>query len=1035
MNKNLYKQNFNLAVNNTCIIPRVSQEALNSFAINLSKNFKQYISNTPKTSNWNTILDSKKSIMNRFETKKNNPMGLNIYRDNFRTPIFITGEFDMKKNENALMSNQPESIALSYISDNKDLFLINSPDSEFLLSEKIQDNEKNKHLIFKQQFKNIPVWGKEIIVHIDSKDQIYLINGRYIPTPASINPETSQIENNYATSIAENNLRQSIGKNSLTEAEKELLNWTGPLSSKCIWINDFNGEAHLAWHIQIRPNIKDNWYYFIDAIDGRILEKYNATQFDGPTTGTGVDLSGTNRTLNVYLEQGTYYMFDASRSMYKASESDFFKKGAIVTQDAKNQDLTNQTKTYVVSSPNNQWNDRVSVSAHYHLAQAYEYYFNTHNRNSLDDNGMTILSLIHVTDNNQSFDNAYWNGKFIVFGDGGSLCKEWAGAKDFAGHELTHAVITHTVDLEYKFQSGALNEALADWGGAMIDREDWKIGEDIARQSAFPTGTVRDMENPHNGGNNGDYYWQPQHMNEFLNFSLERDNGGVHYNSGIINKATSLIGNAIGKDKLEKIYYRLLQNRYLSKQSQFIDMRLAAVKSASELYGPTSNEVSEVKKAFDAVGILDGNETKPDPDKPPVQGNSFVAFVDNQLINGNTDNSLLIGKPVIQDPQNDIFLVTSTQVYTGSGCSVTIPDNGSFILFIDENNYVKAILPDGTNEIFISTTGDWHSISISADGKRLAATSTAKEPIIYIFDLTTSQVKPVELYIPTTTNDPDYREQPVYADALDWSLDGSVLVYDALNATYDNEGEIYAYWDINLLDPNSGVIVRLLPPLNEGVNAGNPVFANNGNRFIAFDVFDDNGKQHYINIADIFSGNLGNIVYFAANDFISGFPSFSVDDSKLAFHYFDPEDNIYYIFQIALSQNKLNPIGSPAGYVGGAIFPKWFAIGTRPTNIIEKIADNSEIWLSCYPNPVGESSVLECILPVNGYLSVKIFDYMGNQIATLKSNEFTSDGSHTYSFNSNKSKKLHSGSYYCLVEFNTGNGINNKKIFPIIVID
>ena len=81
---------------------------------------------------------------------------------------------------------------------------------------------------------------------------------------------------------------------------------------------------------------------------------------------------------------------------------------------------------------------------------------------------------------------------------------------------MTHGVIQSTANLEYQGESGALNESFADVFGTMIDRDDWKIGEDVVKTSFFPSGALRDLENPHNGAptNNFDKGWQPRHYNE-----------------------------------------------------------------------------------------------------------------------------------------------------------------------------------------------------------------------------------------------------------------------------------------------------------------------------------------------------------------------------------------------------------------------------------------------------------------------------------------------------------------------------------------
>ncbi len=101
-------------------------------------------------------------------------------------------------------------------------------------------------------------------------------------------------------------------------------------------------------------------------------------------------------------------------------------------------------------------------------------------------------------------DNAFWNGVFMAYGDGNVAFKPLAQALDVAAHEMTHGVIQHTVNLEYRGESGALNESFADVFAAMVDRDDWQLGEDVIKSlGLFPSGALRDMAHPHNGVSRG----------------------------------------------------------------------------------------------------------------------------------------------------------------------------------------------------------------------------------------------------------------------------------------------------------------------------------------------------------------------------------------------------------------------------------------------------------------------------------------------------------------------------------------------------
>ncbi|WP_258871159.1 M4 family metallopeptidase, partial [Halobacillus trueperi] len=184
---------------------------------------------------------------------------------------------------------------------------------------------------------------------------------------------------------------------------------------------------------------------------------------------------------------------------------------------------------------------------------------------------------------------------------------------DVAAHEMAHGVTTNSAGLLYRFQSGALNEAFSDIFGALVDEEDWEIGEDIMAEDAIASGrtSLRSLSNPSKypvgedyvpyGDGNGMY---PSHMDEYYDLPLELDNGGVHINSSIINHAAYITGEQIGKEKLGQIYYRAL-TVYLQPESDFSHARESLIQSAVDLYGENSEEAQATEDGFNQVGITE----------------------------------------------------------------------------------------------------------------------------------------------------------------------------------------------------------------------------------------------------------------------------------------------------------------------------------------------------------------------------------------------------------------------------------------------
>ncbi|WP_149428030.1 MULTISPECIES: M4 family metallopeptidase [Exiguobacterium] len=330
------------------------------------------------------------------------------------------------------------------------------------------------------------------------------------------------------------------------------------------------------------------WTYFIDANSGKVLNK-----FDQLAHATGTTVLGTSATFNTTLSAGKYYLQDTTRG-----------KG-VYTYDAKNRTSLPGTLWADADNVFNATYDRAAVSAHVNAAKTYDFYKNTYGRNSYDNAGARLNSTVHYSTN---YNNAFWDGTKMVYGDGdGTTFVALSGALDVVAHELTHAVTEYTAGLVYQNESGAINEAVSDIMGTVAEYTvgsnfDWLVGEDIYTPGVSGD-ALRSMSNPA-------AYGDPDHYSK--RYTGTQDNGGVHINSGIINKAAYLLGNGgtfynvsvtgIGVPKLGAIYYRAL-NVYLTPNSNFSSLRAAVVQSAKDLYGSTSAEATAAAKSFDAVGV------------------------------------------------------------------------------------------------------------------------------------------------------------------------------------------------------------------------------------------------------------------------------------------------------------------------------------------------------------------------------------------------------------------------------------------------
>ncbi len=912
------------------------------------------------------------------------------------TPTFIIVRQEKGSLSKLAAPLAAKAMAIEFFKENASLFQLENPETELQATDEVSDAFGKTHVKFNQYFNGVPVWGHDIVTHLDEHNLVYAINARYSPTPKSVDVNRLSISSQSAIQIARTDLEKSVKIEELPDWAKSICKYYEPQAKKYIWIQDKRQQSHLVWHVQIRPNLRDNWYYFVDAQNGAILEKYNATNFDGPATAQATDLNGVTQTVHSYQVGNAYYMLDASRPIWQTNQPDILNdpRGALLTLDVQNHDLDQDAKLFFVMSENNTWSDPVAVSAHCNMGIVFNYFYNTHGRKAIDNNGSTIISLIHVTQNSKPMDNAYWNGALMIYGDGNVAYKPLAGGLDAAAHEMTHGITQHTVGLEYKFQSGALNESISDVFGVMVDREDWLIGEDVVKTNYYPSGAMRDMKNPHNGGTNiNDFSWQPEHMNEYVELDISDDNGGVHTNSGIPNHACYIIGNAIGKDKTEKIYYRILDARYLNTQSNFVDMRLAAIQAAKDLYGDGSTEVNAVIAAFDAVGISSSGGSQPNPDVPPVIGEQWIATIDWST------EALYLVKPVIQDPNTDIVLLTATQVSTTTGNPISVTDDGSLIMFVDKDHNLRAINSDGSGEEVMSSDGVWNSIALSPNGMMLAATTTLADSSIYIFDLSgNDNHKKIRLYSPTTQeNIRNYTT--VLADAMDWNLTSEYLIFDSFTSIPQASGGNLEYWSINILDPATEIIIMLFPPQLEGISVGNPSFGQTNDIYFVFDYVDINQGIYQVRSANLFTGD---VFLIEDNENSIGYPRYSPDDRKLVFQrwQWDGTYEIPTLRQISLTESKTEPAASSIEFVNEGMLPAWFAIGSRPTNVeLPGEVTPTEFYLTQnYPNPFNPETVIEYHLPLKGKVTLTVYNILGDEVAVLAQGEQEA-GNHRIVFN------------------------------------
>jgi Zn-dependent metalloprotease/PKD repeat protein len=785
---------------------------------------------------------------------------------------------------------------------------ITDPGKQIRIINTSADEQGVTHVKGEQVLNGIPVYGTEFTLHVSVSDERFL--GKTADT-SLIDADSVRISESTAIEIVSNDLRQKTTVTELNSFGKKLLEYERP-GIDTIYYPNADGRFRLCFKINIRPNLVEEWIYYVDAVSGEIIFGYNNTKTDGPTTTTAIDNMGRQRTFGTFLENGVYYMVDASKSMYNASTG----SGIIATYDMNYSNTTGN----LITSPDNRWNNSVSVSAHANAAMVYDYLKNTFNRNSYDNKGSDMLCMINLGDKNGNPENnAYWGGKLTFFGGGTEIYKPIARSIDAVGHEFGHGVVQTTADLEYLNQSGAINETYADIFGAMVKRTNWKIGDDAVQLAYFPSGAMRDMSDPHNGGP-GQNGWQPAHASEM--YIGTDDNGGVHINSGIGNFAYYKYATAASKEKAEQVFYKAL-TEYLTKTSKFTDFRIAAVQAAKDLYGET--DANLVATAFDQVGITEsGGVSGSGPGElQPTPGKEFMLF--------NAYNYAKSSYTLYRSDLTSIYeVVSSKQALTRPSVS----DNGVAAVFVGADKYVYYMnLNTGQIQSVFNQAG-FAGAAVSKDGNRIAAVTENQDACIYVLDLTGlpgNNLAGFKLYNPTTGTGGAVNNSVMFAEAIEFDHTGEYLMYDAYNKLSSGSGKSVDYWDIGLIEVwnnqtntfGSGKIMKPFGTLPEGMSLGNPVYSKNSPNIIAFDYYDGNSYATFA--ADL---NVGKLNVLFTNDMPS-FPSFGINDNNMAFT-FKGTDSYSHIGRVNLNPDKMSTVnGTAIQLFQYAYFPVYYGTGNR----------------------------------------------------------------------------------------------------------
>ncbi|PHF36055.1 peptidase M4, partial [Bacillus pseudomycoides] len=416
-----------------------------------------------------------------------------------------------------------------------------------------------------QTYEEKEVYGYQLTAHVDKKGVIKSVSG---DSAQNLKQEDLKKPINLSQEEAKQYIYTKYGNDINFVSEPEV--------KEVIFVDENNGQASNAYQVTFAAATPKyvSGTYLVNANNGEMLKnmvqesdlkaskklvgalkesrKSNLTSL----TGTGKDDLGISRTFGI-----------SKQSNGKYTLADYTRGQGIETYDVKYRDINKEERYYpgiLATSTSTTFNDPKAVSAHFLATKVYDFYKNKYERNSFDNKGQKVVSVVHGWDSEDTNDPKNWenafsaninNSSMLVYGD--PIVK----AFDVAGHEFTHAVTSSESNLEYSGESGAINEALSDIMGTAIEKYinngkfNWTMGEQ--------TGSVfRDMANPSSvPSSTGVPY--PDDYSEFNDFN-GWDNGGVHFNSSIINKVAYLIAKGgthngvtvkgIGEDKMFDIF-------------------------------------------------------------------------------------------------------------------------------------------------------------------------------------------------------------------------------------------------------------------------------------------------------------------------------------------------------------------------------------------------------------------------------------------------------------------------------------------------
>lgn len=578
-----------------------------------------------------------------------------------------------------------------------------SPEMGFSLLNVQQDSKGEMHYRFIQTNDNIPIQGTMLIVHTKN-EFVYAFNGEVI---SSLNiSSTPFLKETEALSSALSYVNASTYKWEVPAEEEFIKSFTKDASAtyypkgNLFYVEDIDNNIpsyKLSYRFDIYADAPlKRSYIFVDAEDGKILCDLGRIH----TT----DVPGI--AVTKYSGNQTIITDSTGASSYRLRETG--RGNGIETYNM--QTGTSYGSSVDFTDSDNYWNnvnaaeDEIATDAHWGAEMTYDYFYNNFGRNSIDGNGFKLMSYVHY---DVDYDNAFWDGQRMTYGDGSSYNP--FTALDICGHEITHGLDEMTANLNYQDESGALNEGFSDIFGCAIEfyarpsNANWNMGEDIGSiLRSLATPKLYQCPNTYLGN-----FW----------YTGTGDNGGVHTNSGVIGYWYYLLSDGgsgtndngiaynitgLGIDDASAIAYRTL-TVYLTNTSEYSDARFYSILAAIDLYGPCTPQVETVADAWYACGVGGPYDSTVTADFS-ASFNTFCSFPATVHFTNNSSNSNVFewdfGDGSTSTDMNPDHTYTSygdftvTLISSGGSCGTDTLIETSFIS-VDTLNPCITVMPQG----------------------------------------------------------------------------------------------------------------------------------------------------------------------------------------------------------------------------------------------------------------------------------------------------------------------------------------------------